>query len=268
MNTRIDQAFARLRAEKKKAFIAYITAGDGGLSETLEQVRTLEQAGVDLVELGLPFSDPLADGRVNQESASRALAAHTTYQGVMETIASIRDESDIPLLCYSYLNPLLRKGFSKAMRQAANAGLDGFLILDMPAEEAVQYRQHMDKAGLNNIVLVTPTTTEERMARIVDKATGFVYCVSRTGVTGAQKKVESGADDVLRRARKATDLPLALGFGISSPDQARKAARLADGVVVGSAIVQRFHDEGQSAAARKRVGRWVAEMVRAVKGDA
>ncbi len=263
--TRIDHCFKALRERGEKGFVAYITAGDPDLASTFEQVLVLERAGVDIVELGIPFSDPLADGKVNQESAARALASGTTLNGIFDMVQALRKKTDIPIMCYCYMNLLFAPGFERTIKRGARAGIDGMLILDLPVEESADYAKPLNEVGMNNIVLITPTSPDARIQAIVRHASGFVYAVSRTGVTGMQSKLDSSANDLLKRARKATDLPLALGFGISNPVQAAAAARHADAVVVGSAIVQQFHQAGDSRAARKRVGEWMASMVQAVK---
>ena len=258
--TRIDTRFAELRARREKGFIAYITAGDPTLKDTVDRVLRLEDAGVDIVELGLPFSDPLADGRVNQDSATRALAGGTTFDGVMDCVRRIRVRSQVPILFYSYLNLLIARGFRSTVRKAAQAGADGFLVLDLPVEESRLYVKALHAARLNNVTLVTPTSPAERIERIVRSASGFVYCVSREGVTGMQKSLSPAATRLVRRTRQLTSLPVALGFGISTPEQARAAADAADAVVVGSAIVDRFNRSSKPAAAK-----WVGTLVRAVK---
>lgn len=258
--TRIDKRFEKLRAAGKKGFIAYITAGDPSLRATEDIVFRLEDVGADVVELGIPFSDPLADGRVNQESAMRALASGTTLHGVLECIAQIRKKSEIPLLCYTYANPINALGTERVVREAAGVGLDGLLILDLPVEEAAATGKILRKYDVNNICLVTPTSPSERIAKIVKTATGFVYCVSREGVTGMQKKLNSGATDVIKNTKRHTKLPVALGFGISTPQHARAAAQAADAIVVGSAIVNKFHTENRDVAAK-----WVKTLVDAVK---
>jgi tryptophan synthase alpha chain len=265
MTTRIDHALARLRRQREKGFIAYITAGDPSPRETVDIVLALERVGVDMVELGIPFSDPLADGKVNQLSAARALAAGTTLARVWECIRSIRRRSEIPLLCYSYVNPLLAGGYERNIRAAARAGLDGLLVLDLPVEEAAESAALLREYHLNNVCLVTPTTPEERIRRIVKMSTGFIYAVSREGVTGMQKRLSAGADAMIRLIQKHTRLPVALGFGVSSPAQAQAAVRSADAVVVGSAVVDRFYHEARSAHGRHRAARWVKNMVDAVK---
>ena len=264
--TRIDKCFEQLGVQGQKGFIAFITAGDPTLKDTVDIVCHLEEAGVDVVELGIPFSDPLADGRVNQMAASRALEHGTTLDGVAKCIRSIRSKSDIPLLCYSYLNPLLSRGFEKTMAKFAAAGLDGFLILDLPVEESAPYARVMNRLNLNNVCLVAPTSPDERIRNIVAASTGFVYCVSREGVTGMQKKLSDAAVSLVKKTRSFTSLPVALGFGISSPGHAAAAAEVADAVVVGSAIVDRFAKAPRTAQGRRGVSRWVKSLVKAVKG--
>lgn len=263
--TRIDRCFEQLRKRREKGFIAYITAGDPSLSATEENVLLLEKAGVDLIELGIPFSDPIADGRVNQAAAERALRAGTTYEGILRSVESIRRRSDIPLLLFSYLNPLLAHGFDKAVRDAARVGVDGFLILDLPPEEMAPYIASLERQGLNHVGLVAPTSSPERIRQIVRAASGFVYCVSREGVTGKQKRLSEGAQRLVRNVRRATRLPLALGFGISTRQQAAAAARFADAVVVGSAIVEALAESSASKTKRAETARWIGEMVKAVK---
>lgn len=263
--TRVDYKFDELREQGKKGFIAYLAAGDPNLEDTVDIVLRLEDAGVDLVELGLPFSDPLADGRVNQEAATRALEAGATFAGVMECVSRIRERSEIPMIFYAYMNPLLSRGFDRSMADAAQAGIDGFLLLDLPFEEAGPYRKALTANGLNAIQLVTPTTPDERIEKIVKRASGFIYCVSREGVTGVQERIAEGAAALVQRIKAKTEHPVALGFGIGTPRQAQAAALLADAVVVGSAIVNRFNNNPHTAAGRADAARFVGEMVRAVK---
>ncbi len=264
--SRITTVFDDLRRQGRRGFIAYLTAGDPSLADTREYVLRLADAGTDLVELGLAFSDPLADGPVNQAAAERALAAGATLDRVLETVRELRRETPIPLVLYSYLNPLLARGIGSTLRRVAEAGFDGVLALDLPPEEAAAFHADFEKAGLDRIVLVAPTSDDERIALIVRGAGGFVYCISRAGVTGAQNRMSGEAAGVLRRARRHTALPLALGFGISTPDQARQATRLADAVVVGSALVQRLNEAGPHAARRAAVFDWARRMAEAVHG--
>lgn len=265
MKTRIDRRFEELWAAGRKGFVAYVTAGDPDLAATRDIVLRLEDAGVDIVELGIPFSDPLADGRVNQASAVRALASGTTLRGVLECVREIRSSSEMPLLFFTYMNPVHAMGVARLIAEASSAGVDGLLFLDLPVEEAAEYRPLIAREGLNNITLVTPTSPDERIARIARAASGFVYCVSREGVTGMQRSLGAGATDLVRRVRRFTRLPIALGFGISTADQARAASVAADAVVVGSAIVSRFHEAAPTASGRKAAAAWVRRMVRAVK---
>jgi tryptophan synthase alpha chain len=263
--TRIGTTFDRLKTEGRKGFIAYVTAGDPSLDDTVDIVRRLEDAGVDIVELGIPFSDPLADGRVNQESANRALEAGTTPTAVLDTIARLRETTELPIMCYTYLNPFLARGYGPMLRRAAKAGVDGLLFLDMPAEESGELLGLMHDAKLDNIVLVTPTSPEARIKAIVKNATGFVYAVSRVGVTGMQASVNQDIGRLVTMTRKASGLPVALGFGVSNPAMAAETARHADAVVVGSAIVNAFHKAGPTAKGRTLATAEVAAMVRAVK---
>lgn len=265
MKTRIDKKFTKLKQLGQKGFIAYVTAGDPDLAGARDIVLRLEDIGVDIVELGIPFSDPLADGKVNQESALRALAAGTTLEGVLDLIARIRRQSDIPILCYSYFNLMYTYGLKKTAKDATHVGLDGFLVLDLPVEEAAPVHAILTQQALNHIYLVTPTSPVARIRKIVEACSGFVYCVSRTGVTGMQKQIEGEAGDLVATTKKLTPLPVALGFGISSPAQARKAARLADAVVVGSAIVDRFHRAAATPKGRVAAAQWVKTLVDAVK---
>jgi len=263
--TRLDKKLGALKKEGKKGFIAYIGAGDPNLADTGTIVLRLEEAGVDIVELGLPFSDPLADGRVNQDAAIRALEAGSTFDGVMDCVRKIRERSQIPLIFYAYLNTLTARGFEQSMAEAASAGIDGFLILDMPREESGPYKGAIKSANLNNIVLITPTTPESRMSKIVKNANGFVYCVSREGVTGVRDTVAEGAPALVAQIKQHTKLPVALGFGIGTPEAAAEAAGYADAVVVGSAIVNKFHNNPHTEEGRADASAFVAEMVQAVK---
>jgi len=263
--SRVDQKFIELRLNNEKGFIAYLSAGDPSLADTVDIVLRLEDAGVDIVELGLPFSDPLADGRVNQEAAIRALEAGATFEGVLNCVAKIRERSELPLIFYAYMNPLLAHGFDSAMKQSAQAGIDGFLLLDLPFEEAGPYRSALTKNNLNAIQLITPTTPNERIEKIVKRASGFVYCVSRAGVTGVQKELAIGAKNLVARIKKRTNAPVALGFGIGTPKQAHDAAQLADAVVVGSAIVNQFHTLPHTSEGRAKASAFVRKLVSAVK---
>jgi tryptophan synthase alpha chain len=235
--TRIATLFSDCRAHGRKAFIAYITAGDPTPDHTASLVLALERGGADLIELGVPFSDPIADGPVIQHASERALLAGTTLAGLLETIREIRRRSQIPILLFSYLNPLLKYGFDRLARDASAAGVDGVLLTDLPVEEAADPVQRLREHGLDTVFLAAPTSTERRLRLVAEHSSGFVYLVSRTGVTGEQKSLSDAAAPLTHRMRELTNLPLAVGFGIGTADQVAEVARIADGVVVGSAIV-------------------------------
>lgn len=236
--TRIAHLFATCRAENRKAFIAYLTAGDPAPEHTVSLVLALERGGADLIELGVPFSDPIADGPVIQRASERALRAGMTLPKLLETVREIRRHSQIPLLLFSYLNPLLRYGFEKLARDSSGAGIDGVLLTDLCIEEATEPVSRLREQGLDTVFLAAPTSTERRLRLIAQHSSGFIYLVSRTGVTGEQASVSQAAAPLARRIRDLTSLPLAVGFGIGKPEQVSEVAQVADGVVVGSAIVR------------------------------
>ncbi|MBM3858766.1 MAG: tryptophan synthase subunit alpha [Verrucomicrobia bacterium] len=258
---RIDAKFAALRAAERKGFIAYICAGDPNLKMTISLAREFERVGVDVLELGIPFSDPLADGVVNQLAAERALRSGTTLAGVLDAVARLRRAGcRIPIVFYIYYNLIHRHGVGRFAREAAAAGVDGALALDLPPEEAAAYERAMKRAGLCPIYLIAPTTPEKRIAEICRHASGFIYYVSREGVTGMQKTVSGSIAPRMAVIRRHTSIPVAVGFGVSDPEQARNIAQHGDAVVVGSAIVNQIA-KGRSARA---VSRFVAPMVKAV----
>lgn len=238
--TRISEAFRKGR----KTLIAYLTAGDPNPSATPELVAALERGGVDLIELGVPFSDPIADGPVIQAASQRALDAGTTLTGVLDIARAVRKNSSIPLLLFTYMNPVVRYGFETLARDAKAAGIDGCLMTDLSVEEAGDYIDVMRKAELDTVFLAAPTSTERRLELVAKYSSGFVYVVSRNGVTGERDSLAGSAKPLLESLRKKTSLPLGLGFGIANGDQAREAAQLADGVVVGSAIVRQIERGG------------------------
>lgn len=268
LNNRIDTAFAQLRARGEKGFIAYIGAGDPSLASTLALAQALERAGIDILELGVPFSDPLADGAVNQAAASRALAAGATVAGVLDCVKSFRAGSNLPVVLYTYLNPVYMFGFERFLAEAAAAGVDGLLVLDLPPDEAERNEELRARpASLRLIRLIAPTTPLERIAQIAKAAEGFVYFVSREGVTGEQAAVATGLTERIASIRAATDLPIAVGFGVSTPEQARQTAGAADAVVVGSAIVRRVAEFGAAPDLAERIEAFVRPLVDAVKKD-
>jgi tryptophan synthase alpha chain len=262
---RIEDRFARLRHSGQKGFIVYIGAGDPDLEATRDLAIAFDGIGVDVLELGVPFSDPLADGLVNQLAAQRGLASGTTPPRVLETVAAIRQRSPIPIVLYLYFNLVHRHGLKRFTQDAAAAGVDGLLVLDLPPEEGENYEARMREAGLCNIYLVAPTTPEDRIEYIVKRGRGFVYCVSREGVTGMQDHIADTVTERIARIRSHTDLPIAVGFGISTPEQAAIAARSADAVVVGSAIVNQIAQHGGSLDLVPQVTRFVGRLARGVR---
>lgn len=236
-NARIGSLFAQSRSRGRAAFIAYLTAGDPTPAHTASLVLALQRGGADLIELGVPFSDPIADGPVIQSASERALRAGTTLPRLLETVREIRRESQVPILLFSYLNPLLKYGFDRLARDASNAGIDGALLTDLSVEEAADPVGRLREHGLDTVFLAAPTSSERRLRLVAEHSSGFIYLVSRTGVTGQQKSLSAAAAPLTRRMRELTNLPLAVGFGIGAPDQVAEVARIADAVVVGSAIV-------------------------------
>lgn len=235
----IDEAFARCRDQRRAAFIPYLTAGDPDLETTGRLLHALAAAGADLIELGVPFSDPIADGPVNQRAAVRALASGTTLSGLLELVARERARLDLPIVLFSYYNPLYRYGIERLTEQAAASGVDGILCVDLPPEAAEEeWLPALAEHHLDPIFLLAPTSTKERIERAVAASRGFVYYVSRTGVTGERDRLTDDLARELKRVRRRSSLPVAVGFGISTAEQASAAATLADGVVVGSALVR------------------------------
>jgi tryptophan synthase alpha chain len=236
--TRIAGLFETCRNEHRKAFIAYLTGGDPSPGHTVSLLRALELGGADLIELGVPFSDPIADGPVIQRASDRALRAHTTLPHLLEMVREFRQTSQIPILLFSYLNPLLRYGFEKLAQDAAEAGIDGVLLTDLSVEEAAESVHQLRRAGLDTVFLAAPTSSERRLKLVAEHSSGFIYLVSRTGVTGEQHSVSDSVKPLISRMRRLTDLPLAVGFGISTAAQVSEVAKVSDGVVVGSALVK------------------------------
>jgi tryptophan synthase alpha chain len=256
--TRIGARFESLAANGRKAFVGFVTAGDPSLDRTVEIAWALEGAGVDVLELGVPFSDPLADGPVIQRASERALRRKTSLASVLEAVRRIRTRSELPLLLFSYLNPLLRYGLDRLARDAAAAGVDGVLVTDLPPEEAGEWIALARPAGLDTVFLAAPTSPDARLARVAEVSRGFVYAVSRTGVTGERDALSVDAAGLVGRLKALTRTPVVVGFGISTPEQVRDAAAPADGVIVGSALV-RFLEE--------RPAGDVAALVRWLKGS-
>lgn len=236
--TRISLLFERLRTEGRAALIGYLTAGDPAPQRTPSLVAALERGGVDLVELGVPFSDPIADGPVIQRGSDRALKAGTSVKQVLEIARAIRQNSEIPILLFTYLNPVLRYGIDQLAADAKAAGVDGILLTDLSVEEASKHLEVMRRHELDTVFLAAPTSTPQRLKLTAEFSRGFIYLVSRTGVTGAQDSLSDSIRPLVESLREVTSLPLAVGFGISRPEHAAAVGAVADGVVVGSAIVK------------------------------
>jgi len=262
---RIEGTFENLKSVGHKGFIAYICAGDPSLRRTRNLVLEFEKVGVDVVELGVPFSDPIADGVVNQRAAERALRNGVSLADVISLVEDVRKKSEIPIVLFTYVNPVLKYGLENFCRDLAEAGGDGALVLDYPPEEALSYKELMDSYGLATVGLIAPTTPMERLGPIINFCSGFVYCVSRTGVTGMRDHVEKGVSPLVRKIKSLTEKPVAVGFGISNPQQAMAAAKVADAVVVGSAIVQRIEQFGTTTEMVPKVSRFAGKLARAVK---
>lgn len=244
--TRISRLFERLHTEGRPALIAYLTAGDPSPAHTPALVAALERGGADLIELGVPFSDPIADGPVIQRGSDRALRAGTTLNSVLAIAARIRERSAIPLLLFTYLNPVLRYGQAALARAAAACEIDGCLLTDLSVEEADPYVDVLRAEGLDTVFLAAPTSTAARRKLVAKYSTGFIYLVSRTGVTGERESLSDSVAPLVHAMRQVTELPLAVGFGISTAEQARAVGALADGVVVGSAIVRTIEQNATS----------------------
>ncbi|HKP69558.1 MAG TPA: tryptophan synthase subunit alpha, partial [Pyrinomonadaceae bacterium] len=235
--SRIAERFQTLKKDGRKGFVPFVTAGDPNLETSLEIVLRLAELGADVIELGVPFSDPMADGPTIQRSSQRALDNGVSLADVLELAREARTKTDTPIILFSYLNPLLRFGFSSVISHAVDVGLDGILITDAVNEEAAEYSDLLGDAGMDLISLIAPTTTDERLEKITQRSSGFLYAVSRAGVTGAREAMTTDAEQLVVRARQFTDLPIAVGFGISKSDQIADVWRYADAAVVGSAIV-------------------------------
>jgi tryptophan synthase alpha chain len=240
--SRISAAFDRIRSDRRPGLVTYTTAGDPDLPRSAEILKALDRAGADVLEVGVPFSDPLADGPVIQRATERALAAGGSLRSALAMIARVRPHISAPIVVFSYANPLLRLGLDDFSSRAAEAGVDGVLVLDLPIEEAGGFRETLAKADIATIFLLSPTTTDARIQRAAELGSGFLYGISRLGVTGARDRVASGAEAMVRRIRAHTAMPIALGFGISRPEHVAEVCAYADAAVVGSALVSMIAD--------------------------
>jgi tryptophan synthase alpha chain len=253
-STRISRRFAELSESGELGIVAYITAGDPSLEATRQFVLALAEAGADVIELGVPFSDPLADGPTIQRASERALAAGANLRGVLELVARIRESSQVPLVIFSYYNPVLQMGLEKFAADAAESGADGVLITDLTPEESAEYREILARHHLDTVFLAAPTSDAERLGKIAAVSSGFLYIISRTGVTGAKDTMADDLPALLRRVRSATELPLAVGFGISQPGHVSMLGGLADAAVVGSALVSEIENAKSVADAAAALG--------------
>jgi tryptophan synthase alpha chain len=255
--SRLASTFARLRAERQRALVVYFTAGDPSLADTERLVREAERRGADVVELGIPFSDPLADGPVVQRAGARALAGGATVGRILEMVATLRAEVRLPIVLMTYYNPLLAFGLKAFARTAADAGVDGLIVVDLPPEESAPLRVETAAAGLDVIHFVAPTSTPSRMRLVARASQGFIYLVSLTGVTGERQDLPPDLAAQVRALRLVTTMPICVGFGISRPEQAAAVGRLADGVIVGSAIVRLVEERAGKPSLVDDVGRFI-----------
>jgi tryptophan synthase alpha chain len=255
--SRIERTFARLRDERRTGLVTYTTAGDPDLARSASILRALDRAGADVLEVGVPFSDPLADGPVIQRATERALAAGGNLRASLAIVSEVRSEVMAPIVIFTYVNPLMRMGLEAFAERAARSGVDGVLVLDLPIEEAHGFRETLAAADLDTIFLLSPTTTAGRIKRAAELGSGFLYGISRLGVTGARDTVASGAAAMVKRIRAHTSMPVALGFGISRPEHVAEVGAYADAAVVGSALVSLIAKESGSPALVDRVEDYV-----------
>ena len=261
--SRISEKFAELKKNRKKALITFITAGDPDMEMTSELIPEMEKSGADIIELGVPFSDPMADGPTIQKASERALAAGTTLKSILAMVKSVRRVTQVPIILMGYFNPVYRYGVRKFVDDAVDAGVDGVLLVDLPPEEARLFKEDADAKGLDVIFLLAPTSDDGRIEKVARIGSGFIYYVSVTGVTGARKSVDDSVFATVRKIRKQVNLPVAVGFGIADPSQAGKVAEVADGVVVGSALVKLF-EEYRGEDLKKRVGQFISDLKRGI----
>ena len=255
--SRIEERFAQLRKDSRTGLVTYVTAGDPDLTKSAAIIKRLDQAGADVLEIGVPFSDPLADGPVIQRATERAIASGANLHNVLGMLKTLRPSISAPIVIFSYANPILRMGLDTFVREASAAGVDGVLTLDMPPEEGETFRTAFGRAGIDTIFLLSPTTTVERIRKASELGSGFLYGISRLGVTGARDSVDDSARELAERVKSETRMPLALGFGISRPEHVRAIGQWADAAVVGSALVKVIAEHGQAAGLLDEVERYV-----------
>lgn len=258
---RIESKFKSLNREERKGFIPYITAGDPSLEATEQIILELEHSGADIIELGVPFSDPMADGPVIQRASERALRKNVSARDCLEVVRRVRQQSEVPIVLFSYLNPLLALGLEALGEQLRDAGVDGVLVTDLVPEEADKFISRVRPAGIDTIFLVAPTSTDGRIKLVAEASRGFVYAVSRTGVTGVQQSLSDAAAALVKRVRRFTDLPVAVGFGVSSPEHVAEVWRHADAAVVGSRLVAEIENSAGDPNLVAKVGALVRSLV-------
>lgn len=262
--TRVETAFERLKEKGEKALITFITAGDPDLPTTKELIFTLEKSGADIIELGIPFSDPAADGPTIQLSSERAVKKGVHLNDVLGLVKEVRETSEVPIVLFGYYNPVFSFGLKKFAKSARAAGADGVLIVDLPPEEADELKTELDQVGMDLIFLLTPTSDEGRMRLVSGKASGFIYFVSVTGVTGARTELSERLPSFVKKVRRFTDVPVGVGFGISTPEQAKEVSAYSDGVIVGSAIINIIAKNAGSKDLLKKVGSFVSALKGAI----
>jgi len=262
---RIAERFRLLRGRGERALVPFVTAGDPDLGTTEALVLAMAVAGADAVEIGVPFSDPIGEGPTIQRSSERALRSGTSLRRVLELVKGLRPRVEIPIVLMGYANPVLAMGEARFAEAAAAVGVDGSIVVDMPPEESALLRRELEAHGVDPILLAAPTTSPERLAMLARETRGFLYYVSLTGVTGARAELASGIEEQVRRVRAGSEIPLCVGFGVSRPEHARALAAFADGVVVGSALVDRIAKAGSRDAAVDAAGRFVAELKGAMR---
>ncbi len=263
MENRIDTTFARLREQNRKAFVAYVAGGDPDFERSLEILHALSEAGADIIELGVPFSDPMADGIVNQLAADRALKAGMNARRIIDLIRAFRETHETPLVLFTYLNPVYAYGFEKFHNDAAAAGADGILLLDLPPSEAANHADFAHAEALHHIHLIAPTTPDERKKTLAQSSQGFIYALSRTGVTGGHSAPSQTIGAQVAEIRKLTDTPICVGFGITTPEQAAEVAAHGDGVIVGSAIVRTVQENAEAADVAQKLKDFVTPLIEA-----
>lgn len=258
--TRIAERFEKLKAQEEKALVCFVVAGDPDIETSRRIVLKLDKAGADVVEIGIPFSDPIADGPIIQAASMRSLDKKTNVSAVLDLVRAVRKDSQIPIVLMTYYNPVMHYGVERFAQDSAKAGVDGVIVTDLTPEDAGEWKSAADAAGVDTVFLLAPTSTTTRIDKVTSLATGFVYCVSRTGVTGAQTSVAQGVHELVDSIRARTDKPIAVGFGISNPEHVREVSSYADGVVVGSKLVDMIGSATDKEQMLKELGEFVSAL--------